>query len=136
MMTLAFNHLLCFCFMCCAKKVSKLINHPVVSLFGTRVSGTSANMVAQCVYPKLPTTTTRKRLFLNHWDLIAHGGGEKRLSDTNRPGLISTMRPDLSQPTHRLQEEDTLGGILFLRLKTSHLRPKNRFFYGSHYALL
>ncbi len=29
------------------------------------------------------------------------------------------MRPDLPQPTHRLEEEDTLGGILFLRLKTN-----------------
>ena len=31
--------------MCCAKKVSKLVNHPVVSLLGTRVSGTSAEVV-------------------------------------------------------------------------------------------
>ncbi len=33
-----------------------------------------------------------------------------------RPGFISTVRPDLSQPTHRITEEDTLGDILFLRL--------------------
>jgi hypothetical protein len=32
--------------------------------------------------------------------------------------------------------EDALGGILFLRLKASHLRPKHRLFDGSHYALL
>jgi hypothetical protein len=46
------------------------------------------------------------------------------------------VRPDLPQPTHGLEEEDTLGGILFLRLKASHLRPKYRVLNGSHYALL
>jgi hypothetical protein len=46
------------------------------------------------------------------------------------------VRPDLPQPTHGLKEEDTLGGILFLRLKASHLRPKYRVLKGSHYALL
>jgi hypothetical protein len=38
--------------------------------------------------------------------------------------------------THGLVKEDTLGGILFLRLKTSHLRPKHRLFNCIHYALL
>jgi hypothetical protein len=46
------------------------------------------------------------------------------------------MRSYLPQTTHRFVEEDTLGGILFLRLKTDHLRLKNRVFNGSHYALL
>jgi hypothetical protein len=46
------------------------------------------------------------------------------------------LRPDLSQPTHRLKEEDTLGGILFLRLKTRHLRPEYRVLNSGHYALL
>jgi hypothetical protein len=93
-------------------------------------------MIAQCVYPKLPTTTNRKRFLRNHWDLSAHRRGEKCLSETNRPGLIPTVRPDLTQPTHRLEEEDTLRSILFLRLKASHLRLKDRLFNGSHYALL
>ena len=31
------------------------------------------------------------------------------------------MRPDLPQPTHGIEEEDTLGDILFLRLKDNHL---------------
>jgi hypothetical protein len=65
---------------------------------------------------KFPATTSRERLLRNHWDLGAHGGGKESLSKTSRPGLVSTVRPDLSQPTHGLQEEDTLGGILFLRL--------------------
>jgi hypothetical protein len=43
------------------------------------------------------------------------------------------VRPDLSQPTtHRLKEEDTLGGILFLRLKVSHLRPEFRVLNSRH----
>jgi hypothetical protein len=46
------------------------------------------------------------------------------------------VRPDLPQPTHGLKEEDTLGGILFLRLKASHLHPKYRFVNGMDYALL
>jgi len=46
------------------------------------------------------------------------------------------VRPDLTQPTHRFEEEDTLGDILFLRLKAGHLRPKYRVLNGRHYALL
>jgi hypothetical protein len=46
------------------------------------------------------------------------------------------VRPDLSQPTHGFVKEDTLGGILFLRLKDSHLRPKYRLFNRDHYTLL
>jgi hypothetical protein len=49
--------------------------------------------------------------------------------------FVSTVRPDLSQPTHGFEEEDTLGGILFLRLKVSHLRPKYGVLNGSHCAL-
>jgi hypothetical protein len=45
-LTPAPSHLLRFYFVGCAKEASNLINHPVVSLFGTRVGGTSANMVA------------------------------------------------------------------------------------------
>jgi hypothetical protein len=32
------------------------------------------------------------------------------------------VSPDLPKPTQRLKKEDTLGDILLLRLKTSHLR--------------
>ena len=54
----------------------------------------------------------------------------------SRPGLISTVRPDLCQPTHGLVEEDELGVILLQRLKARHLRPKYGVLNGSHYALL
>jgi hypothetical protein len=85
---------------------------------------------------KFPTTTSCERILLNNWDLGVHGGGKECLSKTNRPGFVSTVRPDLTQTTHRIKEEDTLGGILFLRLKVSPLRPKYRVLNGSHYGLL
>jgi hypothetical protein len=65
---------------------------------------------------KFPATTSRERLLRNHWDLDAHGSGKESLSKTVRLGFVSTVRPDLPHPTHGLKEEDTLGGILFLRL--------------------
>ncbi len=59
------------------------------------------------------TTTAHiaKRLLHNHWDLSAHRRGEKCLPETSRPGLISTVRPDLPQPTHRLEDEDILSAL-------------------------
>jgi hypothetical protein len=72
MLTPAFNHLLCFNFVGCAKKVSKLINRPVVSLLGTRMGGSSTEVITQCIYLKLSATTNRKRLLRNHWDLSTH----------------------------------------------------------------
>jgi hypothetical protein len=54
----------------------------------------------------------------------------------SRPGLIPTVRPDLPQPTHWLEEEDTLRSVLFLRLKACHLRLKDRLLNGSHHTLL
>ncbi len=55
-LTPAPNHLLWCYFVGCVKEVSKLINHPVVSLFGTRVSGTGANMITEIVNDKLFAT--------------------------------------------------------------------------------
>jgi hypothetical protein len=80
-------------------------------------------MITQCIYLELSATTNRKRLLRNQRDLSAHRRGEKRLPKTSRPGFISTVRPNLPQPTHRLEEESTLRSILFLRLKASHLHP-------------
>jgi hypothetical protein len=93
-------------------------------------------VVTKRVYLKLLATTSRERLFSHDRDLGAHGHGKESLPETSRPGFISAVRPDLPHSTHRLEEVDTLGGILFLRLKASHLRPKYRVFNGSHYALL
>jgi hypothetical protein len=46
------------------------------------------------------------------------------------------VRPDLPQPTHWLEEEETLRSILFLRLKACHLRLKDRLLNGSYHPLL
>jgi hypothetical protein len=43
---------------------------------------------------------------------------EKNVCQTSRPVLVSTVSPDLAQPVHGLEEEDTLGVILFQRLKS------------------
>jgi hypothetical protein len=36
------------------------------------------------------------------------------------------VRPDLTQPTHWFEEEETIRIILFLRLKAFYLRRKDR----------
>jgi hypothetical protein len=98
------------------------------------MSGISTKMVSHHIQLKFPATTIRERK--NDRDLGAHGHGKESLSETSRTGFISTVRSDLSQSTHRHKEEDTLGDILFLRLKTSHLRPEYRVLNSSHYVLL
>jgi hypothetical protein len=41
------------------EKVSQLLNRPVMSLLGTRMSGTSTEMVSHHIQLKLPATTSR-----------------------------------------------------------------------------
>ena len=60
-LTPAPSHMLCFYFEGCVKEVRKLINHPVVSLFGTRVGGTGVNMITENIDNKLCATTSRER---------------------------------------------------------------------------
>jgi hypothetical protein len=55
----AFNYVLRLDCMRCAEKVSQLLNRPVMSLFGTRMSGTSTEMVSHRIQLKLPATTSR-----------------------------------------------------------------------------
>ncbi len=52
-LTPALNHLLRFYFVGCEKEVSNLINRPVLSFFGSRVSGTGAYVVVKRVYGEL-----------------------------------------------------------------------------------
>ncbi len=100
---------LSFNFVCCVKKVRKLIIHPVVSLFGIRMGGTSTEMITQCIYLKLSPTTNRKRVLRNHWDLSVHWRGEKGDQDS------FLLRWGLICPNQLIGlEENTLGGILFL----------------------
>ena len=98
-LTPAPSHLLRFQFVCGAKEVSDLINRPVVSLLGTRVGGTSAEVVPKSIYLELFATTPRSGIRVSG----ANGRGIKGLPETSRPGLISAMRPDLPQPTHGLK---------------------------------
>ena len=97
-----------------------------MSLLDTRVGGTSAVVVTKSIELEFFVTTSREWLLSNIWDLGAHGCGKECLPETSRPGFISTMRPDLPQPTHRFVVQDTLGGILILRLKADNLRLKDR----------
>ena len=103
MLTPAFNHLLCFDLVRCAKKVSKLINRPVVSLLDTRMGGTSAEVVPDRINLKLPTTAIRQRQLLQVRYISNDTRGKKYPSVTIRPGFMSVMRPDLPQPTHGFQ---------------------------------
>jgi hypothetical protein len=102
-LTPAPSHLLHFHFVCGAKEVSDLISRPVVSLLGTRVGGTSAEVVTKSISLQHFATTTRERYFREERNLGSNGRGKKGMQETSRPGLISAMRPDLPQPTHRLE---------------------------------
>jgi hypothetical protein len=64
-----------------------------MSLLDTRMDGTSTEMITQCIYLKLSANTNHKRLLRNHWDL--------------------------SNSSVSVEEENTFGGIFFLRLKVS-----------------
>ena len=55
------SHLLCFYFVGCAKGVSNSINRPVVSLLGTQVGGTSAEVVPERINLKLPAAASREQ---------------------------------------------------------------------------
>jgi hypothetical protein len=59
MSTTAFSNVLRLGAMCGAEKVSQLLNCPVMSLFGTRMRGTSTEMVCHRIHLKLPATTSR-----------------------------------------------------------------------------
>jgi hypothetical protein len=72
--------------------------------------GASAKVVTRSIELELFATTSRESLNNNNRDLDAHGRGKECLSETSRPGFISTMRSDLPQPTHRLEEKDSLKG--------------------------
>ncbi len=60
MSTPAFSYVLCLDFICSTEKVRQLLNRPVVSLFDTRMNGTSTEMVSHLIQLKLPATTSRQ----------------------------------------------------------------------------
>ncbi len=51
------NHQLCLDFLCCTETVRELVNHPVVCLFDTRISGASTKVVTKRFYLELHPTT-------------------------------------------------------------------------------
>ncbi len=55
--------------MCCTEKVIviDLVNHPVVSLSGTRMRGTSTKVVTKRVYLELPPTQADGGLLTGIW---------------------------------------------------------------------
>ncbi len=134
MSTSVFSYVLHVDFKCCVEKVSQFLNRPVMRLFVTRMRGTSTEMVSHRIHLKLPPTTRRLWFFSDDRDLGGHGHDKESLSETTRPVFISPVRSDLSQPTHRLKEQDTLGGILFL--KASHLRPGRPTSHQPHLQIL
>ena len=108
MMTPTFNDLSRFSFMGCVKEVSNLVNRPIVSLLDTRVDGTRIKVVY--LHHKLRAASPQSLGSGRPWRW------KECLSETSRPGFISTVSPDLPQPTDDLKEEDTIGDILFLKL--------------------
>ena len=101
-LTPAPDHLLRFYFVGCAKEVIKLINLPVVSLFGNRVSGTCTNMITENVNGEPFVTTNRERKLHQCGYIRTDTRSKECLSESSRPGLISVMSPDLPQTTHGL----------------------------------
>ncbi len=108
------NHPFRFYLVGCPEEVCQLINRPVVILFGSRVSSTGCHMVAESVDRELFTTTGRERKLRQCRYRCTNTRGEERLPETNRPGLISAIRPDLSQSTHGLIPEDPPRIVLFI----------------------
>ena len=118
------SHLLRFDLARCAKEVSDLISHPVVSFFGSgTVGNTGANMISKSVKNKNFANTNRERQIRQCCYFRTNTSGEERLSETSRPGLISVMRPDPTHPTHEGIPKDSFRDILFIfkRCLVSHV---------------
>jgi hypothetical protein len=87
-------HLLRFYFVGGAKEVSNLINRPVVSLFGSGMGSTGADMIAKNINSKLFATTSREWQLHESWNMCTDTIGKEGLTETSRPDLISAMWPD------------------------------------------
>jgi hypothetical protein len=82
-LTPAPSHLLRIHFVCCAKEVSDFINRPVVRLLGTRVGGTSAEVVTKRIYLQLLATTSRERHFRKERDVGSNRRSKKGAGGTH-----------------------------------------------------
>ena len=88
------SHLLRFDLVCCAKGVSDLISHPVVSFFGSGMGSTActgANMITKSVDKTFSDTSTRQEGQIQCRYFRTDTSGEECLSESRRPGLISEI---------------------------------------------
>ena len=75
-------------------RTPRIRNRPVVSLFGTRVSGTGASMITESINIKLFSTTNRERKLRQDCYCCTDTRDKECLSETSRPDLTSVMSPD------------------------------------------
>ena len=95
--------------MCCAKQVSKLLDCPIVSLFGSGMGSTGANMIAKHIQIRLFATTSRECQLRESWDMCTDTSGKEGLPETSRPGLIPAMRPDYPEKPQWLYHKILFG---------------------------
>ena len=81
----------------CPKEVRQLLNRPVVSLFGSRVSSTGCHMVAKSVNVEPFATTGRERKLRQCRYCCNNTRGEESLPEASRPGLISKKISPIQQ---------------------------------------
>ena len=93
-------------------------------------------MIVKHIQCKLFVTTSREWHLRESWDMYTDTSGKEGLSETIRPGLIPTIRTDNPEIPQWFVPQDPVWGILFLRLKGTHLDTLGGVFDGGHYALL
>jgi hypothetical protein len=71
-------------------------------------------MVAKSIDSNFFATTGRERKLRQCRYCCTYTRGEENLPEASRPGLVSAMRPDLTQPTHGLIPEDPSRSVLFI----------------------
>ncbi len=87
-----------------------------MSLFGSGMGSTGANMIAKNITGKLFATTSREWQ-LCQCEYLSTDTSAKGLSETSRPGLIPAMRSNYPEKIQRSIPQNPLWGILFLRLE-------------------
>ena len=107
-----------------------------MSLFGSGMGSTGANMINKNITSGLPVTTSRECQLPESWNICTDTSGKEGLSETRRPDLVPVMRLNHSQKTNWFVPQTPLWGILFLRLEGTHLWTQDGVFDGGHYALL
>ena len=110
----ALNHLLSLYPMWCVKQVSELLDCPMVSLFGSGMDSTGANMIVKNITDRLFATTSREWQLCQSGYLCIDTSGKEGLSETSRPGLIPAMRSNHPEKTQRIIPQDPPRGAYCL----------------------